>query len=120
MQIDNFGTFQPGAINLNAGVVSTVINNFEGAEFRPGAFNLHESGSVFHNYGNFSPARFSIARGARFINHPSGVTNTGILSLRNEAKALNQGTWTLNGSLDRDSSSELENEGSLQLTGNAP
>jgi hypothetical protein len=118
MQIDNYGIFRPGIINLNPGVARTVINNFEEAEFKPGAFNLHEAGSVFNNYGSFSPARFSMARGALFINHPSGNTTTDVFSMRHDAKAINRGTWTLSGTLDRDTSTSLENEGSLQMTGN--
>lgn len=118
LQVDNYGLFRPGAINLNPGVDSIIINNFQGAEFRPGAFNLHEPGSVFHNYGRFSPARFSIAQGALFINHPSGITTTDVFSLRNSARAINQGSWTLKGSIDRDGSSSFQNEGSLELLGN--
>ena len=116
VQIDNYGIFRPGAVNLSPRNTRTLINNHPGAEFRPGAFNLHGAGNEFHNYGTFSPARFSMASGALFINYPGGITTTDLFSLRQKARAINQGAWTLHETIDRDGSSSLQNEGQLQMT----
>lgn len=113
--IDNFGIFQPGAINLTSSTQQTHIINHPSGRFTPGAFNLHGPESQFHNYGEFSPDRLLLSHGARIVNHASGQINSRIFSLKKGSKAENHGSWILVGDIARDATSTFRNEGEMQL-----
>ncbi len=113
--IDNFGTFQPGAMNLTSSTQQTHIVNHPSGRFTPGALNLHGPESQIHNYGEFSPDRLLLSHGARIVNHASGQINSRIFSLKKGSQAENHGSWILVGDIERDATSTFRNEGEMQL-----
>jgi len=133
-QIDNYGSAYPGTININGGS-STLIYNYENADFSPTKFNLRRSGTEFHNYGTFTPTNLVIDNDGMLYNHESGyaeltnldinggaVYNKGEIDNDNKHIKINSNSALYNyGQIKNlqqlvfNSGSQMDNQGTIQI-----